>query len=80
MLIVPASASGIVLMPVNMVVLYILGFLNSIVIISVFNYGMQIRNLIIFIPSVLGSIFLKILSESSNKEITSFMLIIFSFL
>ena len=74
--IVPASASGIVLMPVNMVALYILGFLNSVVIISVFNYGMQIRNLIIFIPSVLGSIFLKILSESNNRNNFFYMLLI----
>ncbi|AYA03213.1 hypothetical protein BEN74_10460 [Acinetobacter sp. WCHAc010034] len=74
--IVPASASGIVLMPVNMVVLYILGFLNSVVVISVFNYGMQIRNLIIFIPSVLGSIFLKILSESNTRNNFFYMLLI----
>lgn len=74
--IVPASASGMVLMPVNMVVLYILGFLNSVVVISVFNYGMQIRNLIIFIPSVLGSIFLKILSESSTRNNFFYMLLI----
>lgn len=74
--IIPASASGMVLMPVNMVVLYILGFLNSVIIISVFNYGMQIRNLIIFIPSVLGSIFLKILSESNNRNNFFYMLLI----
>ena len=59
-----------------MVVLYILGFLNSVVVISVFNYGMQIRNLIIFIPSVLGSIFLKILSESSTRNNFFYMLLI----
>ena len=74
--IVPASASGMILMPVNMIVLYILGFLNSVVIISIFNYGMQIRNLIIFIPSVLGSIFLKILSDNNGKNTFFYMLLI----
>lgn len=74
--IIPASASGLVLMPVNIVILYILGFFKSSVIISVFNYGMQIRNLIIFFPSILGSIFLKILSESNNRKNFNFMLII----
>ncbi|MFV7501930.1 hypothetical protein [Acinetobacter pittii] len=74
--IIPASASGLVLMPVNILVLYILGLFNSSLIISVFNYGMQIRNLIIFFPSVLGSIFLKILSENDNKKEFKFMLFV----
>lgn len=74
--IIPASASGLMLMPVNIIVLYILGFFNSSVVISIFNYGMQIRNLIIFFPSMLGSIFLKILSESNSKKNFQFMLII----
>lgn len=74
--IIPASASGLVLMPVNILVLYILGLFNSSLIISIFNYGMQIRNLIIFFPSVLGSIFLKILSENDNKKEFKFMLFV----
>lgn len=74
--IIPASASGLVLMPVNILVLYILGLFNSPLIISIFNYGMQIRNLIIFFPSVLGSIFLKILSENDNKKEFKFMLFV----
>lgn len=74
--IIPASASGLMLMPVNIIVLYILGFFKSSVVISIFNYGMQIRNLIIFFPSMLGSIFLKILSESNGKKNFQVMLII----
>lgn len=64
--IVPASISGLMLTPVNIVILYILGLFNSPGLVSTFNYGMQIRNVIIFLPSVLGSVFLKFLSDNGE--------------
>lgn len=78
--IIPASVSGLILMPTNIVILYILGLFNSSLLISIFNYGMQIRNLIIFIPSILGAIFLKILSTSTNGSRDIRWMIIINFM